>query len=125
MKMAIPVKYEITSYNCINVEKLFAKFKNAVKNGLSDDTLIVEKYVYTLKSEAGEIKLITLNGTVEIKTADCEIRTNDYFVMTKPGMPYADSAPKLVIGDEVFDVENFVEFVKRGFRELLKRIADF
>ncbi len=118
--MSIPVRETIT---CVEIEQLIKKFKEAIEKNLSEDAaVVIEKYIVTFRTGEGEIRLITINNYVELKTRNCVVTTGVHknFVLTRPGIVI--DAPKLVIGTETITVDELVALVRRGIRKLLSAI---
>ncbi len=113
--MSIPVRETI-----ICAEELIKKFKEAVKKKKLNDAIIeIEDFMLTFRTREGEIKLITLNNYIEIKTRNCVVTTS----VDKRFVKATDIAPKLV-ADEVYTVDELVTLLRKGFRELLLAASD-
>ncbi len=70
------------------------------------------------------LKLFKLGGVeyIEIKARNCVVTSNanKEFVLTRDSVT---TAPMLAVEGNIYSVDTFVEFLKRGFRELLLHVA--
>jgi hypothetical protein len=110
--MAIPVKEEVI-YDAAIIEE----FENAV-NGLAEDAkIIIDRYVLEYTSSKGFIRLIGMQHA-EIKSRNCVLNTtSDGFALNCNGNIRFGS--RLIVNNKVYNVSDFIEFLRRGFRELL------
>jgi len=110
------------------IERILEAFRGAIECAprgvcLPDEAHIVaSKYYVAFVAYNGEVRLVR-NGAspyVEVKANDYSLIINSWGMFTlKRGNRLVAYGPRIAVGKEVYDVDEFVEFVRKGMRILL------
>jgi hypothetical protein len=113
------------------IERVLEAFKSAVEctpRGICEPggSHIAVSRRYVAFADKGEVRL-ERDGKqlfVEVRTDGCRLVTDawDMFVLRCGGNAFI--SPRLAVGGKIFTTDEFIEFVRRGFRALL-RTADW
>ena len=126
MKMTVPVKYEIIDHG--EIQKILKEFKNAKERMPEGARIIIDNATITYVSSSGQITLF-LGTTVEVRTKNRVLYNNAHgeFVLksTKEVQTEVQTAPKLATEDGIYDVNEFVELVRKTFKVLLLAVASY
>ena len=119
MEMAIPVRHEVMSDE---ISQLIKEFASATRLP-SDAGINVTVFDISYTSPRGQIKLAICccASCTEIKTKNHTLITNSFNEFVLDGR----AAPRLVIENDIYDVEGFINFLRRGFKALLRQAAEF
>ena len=118
MEMAVPIREEIIANR--EIQEIIEEFKVAAKKGIlpDDANIVIDRYSIAFISTRGQIKLwCAANCHLEIKTKNYVLTSSQYGFVLSNEMRFA---PKLIVGSDAYYVDDFIEFLIRGFRLLLK-----
>jgi len=119
MEMAIPVRHEVFATN--EISQLIKEFSAARLP--TDASINVTVFDISYTSPRGQIKLAICccASCAEIKTKNHTLITNGFNEFVLDGR----AAPRLVVENDIYDVEGFINFLRRGFKALLRQAAEF
>lgn len=113
---------EIINAEIERVMKAFIDAVVCVSHGIclpDEAKIIVSRYHVAFISDSGMIRLVQDKSLfVEAEANGCKIFTTDYMFVLKNGKKKIYS-PRLVINSRVYTVDEFIDFVRRGFRAIL------
>jgi len=121
----IQVRHEEKIINA-EIERVMKAFIDAVvcvSHGIclpDEAKTIISRYHVAFISDSGMIRLVQDKSLfVEAEANGCKIFTTDYDMFVLKDGKEKIYSPRLVINSRVYTVDEFIDFVRRGFRAIL------